>query len=275
MRSRIAKWIAIASAGLILLPLFFLPVWSVASSWTWPSLTPGNWGLRAWKYLFVDQRGTLETLGFSIALSTGVSFATILLCLPAAKALALREFRGKKIVQSILFAPMIIPATTIAMGLHVQMIRMGLANRVLGVFLVHILPCIPYAVFILRDTYAAIGENYELISRNLGATRLQTIRSVSIPMMLPGVLTAAIMCFIVSFSQYFLTYLIGGGQVTTFALLLFPFLQSGDRTVASAMAVLFLLTSVLALWAIHKGISRLTLGRKGESDESIGHNPTV
>jgi putative spermidine/putrescine transport system permease protein len=53
------------------------------------------------------------------------------------------------------------------------------------------------------------------------------------------------MAFIVSFSQYFITMLIGGGRVVTFAMMLFPYVSSGDRTMAAAWSLVFVLASLL------------------------------
>jgi putative spermidine/putrescine transport system permease protein len=58
------------------------------------------------------------------------------------------------------------------------------------------------------------------------------------------------MAFIISFSQYFSTLLIGGGKVKTFMLVMLPYIRSSDRSVASAYALMFLLISFMAFTAL-------------------------
>jgi putative spermidine/putrescine transport system permease protein len=73
---------------------------------------------------------------------------------------------------------------------------------------------------------------------------------------MPGIMSSFIMAYIISFSQYFLTLMIGGGKVKTLAVLMVPFIQSGDRTIASAYAVVFVLSTMLVFilteWCINK-----------------------
>jgi putative spermidine/putrescine transport system permease protein len=83
-------------------------------------------------------------------------------------------------------------------------------------------------------------------------------------MILPGIISAGSMAFIVSFSQYFLTFLIGGGKVITFSMLLFPFVQSGDRMVGSVYSVVFILTTFIFLMIIEKLMRRFYKGKLGE-----------
>ncbi len=58
-----------------------------------------------------------------------------------------------------------------------------------------------------------------------------------------GIMSSLSMCYIMSFSQYFLTLLVGGGKVQTFVLVLFPYLSGGDRTIACAYSLVFLVVT--------------------------------
>ena len=68
------------------------------------------------------------------------------------------------------------------------------------------------------------------------------------------------MSYILSFSQYFLTLLVGSGKVKTLALVMFPYLSSGDRTIASAYGVVFLAATLVVFFLfellLHKRMAR-------------------
>jgi len=81
----------------------------------------------------------------------------------------------------------------------------------------------------------------------LGASPIQNFIYVTLPIISPGILSAASLVFTVSFSQYFLTFLIGGGRIITYPMVMFPFIQSGDRMLASVYSIVFILASLICL----------------------------
>ena len=66
-----------------------------------------------------------------------------MISIPAAKALSLYNFKGKKFFELLVLSPAIIPTISIAMGVHIFFIKLKLANTYLGVVIINILPCIP------------------------------------------------------------------------------------------------------------------------------------
>ncbi len=77
-------------------------------------------------------------------------------------------------------------------------------------------------------------------------------------MILPGIIVAALFSFLLSWSQYLSTLIIGGGKMLTLPILLFSLMGSGDRPVASAVSLVFILPAFLALMS-----SAHYLGRTG------------
>jgi len=248
----------------LILPLVVLVIWSFVKIWPWPMIIPASFGLRAWSYFFDSTSDSLSILFYSVYLSFVVSVLTLVITVPAAKALALYKFKGKKLVEVLTFAPIIVPTITIAMGIHVQFIQLGIANKFIGVVLIQIIPCIPYAVRILKSVFEIIGEQMELQARVLGASTLQAFRYITVPMILPGLISAGSMVFIVSFSQYFLTFLIGGGKIITFSMLMFPFIQSGDRMMGSVYSIVFVTTALIFLIIIEKLTTKFYRGQLEE-----------
>ncbi len=236
----------------LLLPLAVIFIWSFTKNWPWPKILPENFGLRGWLYFINPSSKSISTLIFSIFLSFTVTVITLGITIPAAKALALYRFKGKKLIELLIFAPIIVPTVTVAMGIHLQFIKIGLANTFLGVVLVQLIPCIPYSIRILKSVFELIGEDMELQAKVLGANSLQTFIYITFPILLPGVISAGSMAFIVSFSQYFLTFLIGGGKIVTFSMLMFPYIQSGDRMMGSVYSVVFILTTLTFLIIVEK-----------------------
>ncbi|NEZ46926.1 ABC transporter permease subunit [Clostridium niameyense] len=240
----------------VVFPIMVLFIWSFAKNWSWPYVVPKNLGLRGFKYVLDPTGGSLKVLLRSVLIAVLVTFITIVISIPAAKALGIYQFKGKNLIKLIILLPIIIPPISIALGIHVAFIKLNIANTFIGVVIIHLIPCIPYAVTILTDVFELIGNSMEQQARILGANKIQCFFYVTLPIISPGIMSASFMVFIISFSQYFLTFLIGGGQVVTYPILMFPFIQSGDRTIAASYSVIFIITSLIFLFIIEKAIKK-------------------
>lgn len=251
--TRIGKvWIIVVLTG-IMLPLVLVVLWSFTSSWPWPQILPGEFDLRSYEFIQKNCFVPMILLR-SVVLSLTVTIITLLICIPAARALALYDFRGKKVVELLVLFPLIVPMVTVAMGIHVNFIQWGLANTFVGVVLVHLLPGIPYGVRIMQSTFKAYGKAYEFQGKNLGASKIQVFMHIMLPLMKPGLLLAGTMIYIISFSQYFITALIGGGKVMTYAMFYFPYVESGDRTITALLSIVFVGSIALVLFVSERFI---------------------
>lgn len=240
--------------SLLIFPLITLIIWSVSKSWPWPLLFPKEFGLRGILHIISPNSSALMNLLFSIWLSSIVTIITLILSIPAAKALGVYNFKGKELLKIFILAPIIVPPVAVALGIHVTFIRLGLANTFLGVVLVHLIPCLPYGIRILTDVFEIVGDSMEMQAKVLGASPLQCFMNITLPLIAPGLISAGSLIFIVSFSQYFLTFLIGGGRITTFAMMMFPYIQSGDRMMASSYSLVFIFATFIVLFIMEKVI---------------------
>jgi putative spermidine/putrescine transport system permease protein len=129
----------------------------------------------------------------------------------------------------------------------VLFLRLGLAGSVAGVVLSHLVPVLPYAIFALHGVFARYDEGYELQARTLGASPAQVWLRVALPLLGPGLAVAALFAFLVSWSQYVLTLLIGGGRVITLPVLLFAAVSGGNPTSIAGLALLFAAPPVIGI----------------------------
>ncbi len=209
--------------GIILFFLLTMILWSLINQWPWPNLWPKQFDLRGLKFAFGSMK-SYRILLSSIGLSGFVTVLTLLICYPAARALAFYDFKGKKLISFLFLLPLIVPMITVVLGIHINFIKLGLANNITGVVLVHLLPGIPYGVRLMETSFRQIGQSIELQAQVLGAKRWQVFWYITLPLLFPGIIMAGTMIYIISFSQYFITFLIGGGKVMTFSLFIFPFI---------------------------------------------------
>ena len=233
-------------AGLVaavLLPLLPLLVWAFSGSWRYPDLFPERLSTRGLG--LVTGGDVLGALGTSLTVSTAVALLACAIGFPAGRAIGLHRFRGRRLVQFLLLAPVIVPGLAVTLGLQIFFVRYGLADTVTGVILVQLMPTVPYAATLLGAAFAGFDQDYERQARALGAGPLRTVGTVTIPLLRPALVTTLLLTFLISWSEYILTLLIGGGRVTTLPILLFAAIESSDRTAAAALGLLVIAPPVL------------------------------
>jgi len=225
-----------------------LIIWSFSTRWFYPQLWPEQWGLRAWQYIF-GTAGSQITGGLIqstlVALATAV--ISIAIGVPAGRALGLYDFKAKDTISVMLMLPVIVPPLCVAMGLQLWFIKLGLAETFIGVVLVHLTFCLPYSIFVMWGVFSNYDPDYENQARTLGANSREIITRVMLPLTLPGIMVAGLFSFLLSWSQYLSTLIIGGGRITTLPILLFALMGSGDRPVAAAVSIVFVAPAFLAL----------------------------
>ena len=232
----------------IFLPMGLVLLWSVTGRWPWPGLLPESYTLRTVKELFFGSASLPKLLLSSISLALTVGILGTLIGILTARATELHRFRGKALVYMGSFFPLLVPGTVFAMGIQITLIRLGLSDTVAGVILVHLIAAVPYCITIMTDMTAAVGEKYEQQAMVLGAAPLRSFFEVTLPSLLPGILSSVSMGFILSYSQYFTTLMVGGGRVKTIALVLVPYIQSGDRALSSVYSVAFVASALLVFF---------------------------
>ncbi|UCF99178.1 MAG: ABC transporter permease subunit [Spirochaetaceae bacterium] len=233
--------------GSVLLPLVPLLVWSVSHSWFFPEFLPSELSGRAWFYIGSPLSKVLNALANSVLIAVLVTAAAAVLGIPAGRALGLRRFPGKEAVEYLILAPIIVPGLAVIMGIHVLFIKLGLVDTLVGVVLVHLLPSLPYMIMVMSGVFANYNVEFEQQAFSLGAGRARTFVHVTLPAILPGIVTGSLFVFLISWSQYILTVLIGGGRVITLPVLLFAFAAAGDNAVTAALCIVFLAPAVLIL----------------------------
>ena len=237
----------IALAGWLVLPFLPLLIWSVAHGWRFPDLLPQTWSGAAWGYALSPVSGVLQSFANTTLIAAATTLLAAVIGIPAGRALGLYRFRGRGLVTLLLLAPALLPGLAVVFGLHGLFLRLGLTGTVPGVILAHLIPVLPYMTLIMAAVFARFDPAYEAQARSLGATPAQTFRSVTLPAILPGLLTGAFFAFLVSWSQYLLTLAIGGGRVQTLPLLLFSYASAGRNDITAAIALLYILPGLLVL----------------------------
>jgi putative spermidine/putrescine transport system permease protein len=243
----------------LIIPLVAFLLNAFARQWFFPQIIPQTWTVEAWQRILAPNSEFLQALGNSTLIASTTTLTALLLGLPAARALGLYNFRGKALIEFLLLLPVVTPPLAVSMGLTVNFLRWGLTGNWAGVALVHLVPVLPYVVLILSGTFSNYDISHEQQARTLGANQRRVFWHITLPMILPGIVVAALFAFLISWSQYLLTLLIGGGRVMTLPMLLFSSASGSNNTTIAAQALLFTAPTLLLLIVTSRVLSRNAL----------------
>ncbi|MFG6150444.1 ABC transporter permease [Halobacillus sp. B23F22_1] len=226
-------------AGLLFVsPVFVLLLQSITTPWRLQTTQEINVQFEGFALLLSDPNLWTATIT-SILIGAMVLLLNFLIGVTAGKALALYSFKGRTPLEALLLAPLLIPVLAVAMGLHLLMIKLGLADSWIGVSIVHLVPTVPYSIKIFHHAYSQLGKPMIEQALILGASEGKQFLTVELPLLKNAIRSVTFLTIVISLSQYAITAIIGGGSVVTLPMVFFPFLDTANPSIMAAFSVWF------------------------------------
>jgi spermidine/putrescine transport system permease protein len=209
------------------------------------------------EFLFNPElQGALETSAMIAALS---SVGAVLLGILASIALVRRRFRGKAPVSAFLLSPLVIPYLVFGVSLLLLFQAAGFPHAVghwqplMRVVIGHIVLSLPYTILVLMPRLQQIDVSLEDAAYDLGASRLRTFRSITLPLLLPAVVSAYLIAFTTSFDEYAVASFVKG-TLQTFPIYLYAALRNPYQLPqVIAVAVVVITVSLIVVIAAEVG----------------------
>lgn len=184
----------------------------------------------------------------------------------AAFAVSRGKMWGKQAIEGLAIAPLVVPPIVLAAGGYSLYLKLNLVGSFFGLSLMHALLGLPYVFLIVSVALARTDPNIELAALSLGAKRWGTIKDITIPAILPSILTGALFAFLVSFDEVVITVFLTGALGPTLPVRIFSSLTMAvSPIIASAsalqvLAALFLLVqlNLLRRWQARRVLNVLS-----------------
>lgn len=241
------SWAVVLSAVFIylLLPVIFAMLISINPSDLY-AFPPEGITLK-W-YIEVFERGTwVSSFVLSFQYSILATIIAIALSSTAAYAIARFDFRFRNLLDAATFLPLMIPQIILGLALLLILVEVNLNNSLLGLSLALAVYATPYATRSILAAMHNFDRSVEEAAYNLGADEIQTFLRVTFPMLLPGLLTAAIFSFVVTYSNLQIAVFLSGAGMTPIPVRIFAQMQFGASPVIAAVATINIFIVLLAI----------------------------
>jgi putative spermidine/putrescine transport system permease protein len=245
-------------------PFVVIMVKSVGKGWfgkLWlpPTLTLDwyKWAINVARLPEV-MKNTIIVTGLAVAMSTFVGIFS-------GWAFGRRSIPGKEVLMSLILLPRMIPPITYALGIARIFYGLNLVNTHFGIALAHVTLCAPYAILVMSATFEGLDERMLEAAGVCGANPLRTFFHVTLPQIMPGILSSMIFTFTTSYNEFTLTLMTYGADTLTLPIRTYLAVGEGYWEVTSAMSVIMVLPSLLILFLIQRQMKpeQLVGGFKG------------
>jgi spermidine/putrescine transport system permease protein len=190
--------------------------------------------------------GMCEAVGKSIQIGLLATVVAVVLGTLAAFAMVRHDFKGRSVANLVVFLPMASPEIVMGSSLLALFISSGHSN-LLGfraIFIAHVMFCLSFVIVTVKARLAGLDANLEQAAMDLYATEAQTFWRVTFPLVLPGILGAALLSFSLSFDDFIITNL-NAGQTVTFPMFVYGAAQRGVPMQVNVIGTLMFVIAIV------------------------------
>jgi putative spermidine/putrescine transport system permease protein len=250
---RAAAGLLVGLAAFFVVNVVFLvgavAVSSVATRWlgTWlPDAATTGWYRDAWNEFQLD-----SVLVVTAEVVLAVVALSVVLGVPAAYALARRDFVGKRLILLVFLLPLMVPPITYGIPLATVMYELGIAGTLPGVILANLIPALPFVILVMTPFIEQIDPNLEAAARVFGASTRRVFRHVLVPQLVPGILAASLLVLVRTIAMFELTFLTAGPKSQTLVVALYyAVFAAGVRAPQSIDAMAIVYMAVTLVWLV-------------------------
>lgn len=206
-------------------------------------------------------------LGRKLVNSTIVATITVLIAIPAATAAAYSFSRFRMIGETAMLvtvlATQFLPAVVIILPFFVMFRDLGLLDTRIGLIIVNLAIVMPFAIWMIKGFIDGIPIDTEEAAMVDGSSRIQVIRNIVLPMAAPGLLTAGIFCFIISWNEFLFALILTNKDSVTLPIGLALFkAEEGDlwNLLSAAGIIIMVPMFILALIIRNYFVQGMTMG---------------
>lgn len=244
-KSRIFQNLFIVLVFLFLyVPIFMVVIFSFNTSKmniVWEGFT------LQWYGTFFQNRPLMEALGLSLFIAVVSTVVSTVIGTLGAIGLNRFEFRGKNLVDQLLYIPVVIPEVVLGVALLCIFSALNMELGITTIILSHITFCIPFVVMNVRARVAGFDKSLEEAAQDLGANAIITFFRITLPLIMPGVMSGALLSFSLSLDDVIISFFVTGPGSTTLPLKILSMVKTGVTPEVNALSTIIMFVIMIGI----------------------------
>ncbi len=200
-----------------------------------------------WYGKLFENSALIGSLWYSLIIAVLATLISVLIGTIGALGLKRFEFKGRKFINNMLYIPIIVPEIVLAVALLIIFLNIGTALGMGTILIGHCTFCIPYAIVTIKGRISGDDNSLEEASMDLGANRIQTFIRVTLPSIMPGVMSAAFLSFTLSIDDVVMSNMLAGAKQSTLPVLILSMNKAGVTPDVNALTTIMILVIVAAM----------------------------
>lgn len=232
-------------------PLMNTLMLAFAEQYQVPHVIPTKFGFQWWQYI-LSQDNLLQSIFSSFLIALFTTILSMIICLPAAYALARFEFKGKRLFLFSFLLSNAFPKIGLYTALGILFYKFQLMGTLAGVIIVHILNTMIFMIWIPSSSFQSIPIQQEEAARDMGAGPIRTFMQITMPAAVPGVAVSGMYTFLGSLEEAQGTLLVGFPEIKTMATSMYGIILDYPPMAGAVFSLLLVIPTILLLWGCQK-----------------------
>lgn len=183
----------------------------------------------------------------SLKVAFAATIVSTILAVGAAVGLARMSLLGRRWAIAMIGAPLIVPEIILAVATFAVVIAVKFPLGIVAVTLAHIAFCVPFAFLPIRARLSDLDLRVFEAATDLGANRWRTFRRITLPLLMPGIISGALLAFIISLDDFLISFFLAGPGATTLPVYIYGAIRNAMTPGINAVSTLLLVLSVSVL----------------------------
>lgn len=236
------------------LPLMSLCMLAFANKYEVPAVIPQEFGFKWWGFV-LGQGSLVSSILTSFIVAIIVTAVSLIICIPAAYALARFNFAGKQVFLLSFLLSNAYPRMGLYISIGILFYKLNLMGSILGVVIIHVLNSMMFMTWIPSGSFRSVYIQQEESARDAGAGPVKTFFRITLPLAMPGIAVASVFTFLGSLEEAQGTLLVGFPQVKTMPVELYGVIMEYPLTAGPVLSLILIIPTILVLVLMRKYIS--------------------
>ena len=198
-----------------------------------------------WYGAMFQNRSLMSSLMLTLELALVSTLISVVLGTLAAIGMHRYDFKLKKTLDNMLYVPIVIPELVIGIASLATFTTLNITLSFWTLVIAHVTFCVPFVIITLRARIAGFDKSIEEAAMDLGANQFRTLKRVTIPMLMPGIISGALLSITLSLDDVIISYFVTGAGDTTLPIKVYGMARGKISTEVYALFTLMIIITIL------------------------------